>query len=72
MNLSRQGFIHSASMPSGGRIIVIAVDRANLYDESVERVGVEVEGIVQRHVNRRPIRRSGEFYESVFMGRKQC
>jgi len=57
-------------MPSGGRLIVIAGDRANLYDEIARMVGVEVENILQRHVNRRTGRRSGEFFESVFIWRK--
>lgn len=60
----------SKSMPSGGRFIVVAGDKANLYEGIAERVGVEVEAIVQRHVNRRTGRRSGEFYESVFIWRK--
>lgn len=58
------------SMPVGGRIIVVAGDKHNLYGDIARLVGVEVEAIVQRHVNRRTGRRSGEFYESVFIWRK--
>ena len=58
------------SMPAGGRMIVVASDRANLYEEIAALVGVEVEAILQRHVNRRTGRRSSEFYESVFIWRK--
>ncbi len=58
------------SMPPGGRMIVVASDRANLYDEIARLVGVEVEGIVKRHVNRRTGRRASEFYESIFIWRK--
>ncbi len=58
------------SMPPGGRIIVVAGDRFNLYDEIARLVGVEVEGTVHRHVNRRTGRRASEFYESVFIWRK--
>jgi hypothetical protein len=58
------------SMPAGGRMIVVASDRANLYEEIAALVGVEVEAILQRHVNRRTGRRSTEFYESVFIWRK--
>jgi DNA modification methylase len=58
------------AIPVGGRIIVIAADRANLYDEIARMVGVEVEAVVQRHVNRRTGRRSSEFYESVFIWRR--
>ncbi len=57
------------SMPRGGRMIVVASDRANLYDEIAPLAGIEVEGIVQRHVNRRTGRRAGEFYESIFIWR---
>ena len=58
------------SMPAGGRMIVVAHDKANLYDKIAELVSVEVEGVVKRHVNRRTGRRSSEFYESVFIWRK--
>jgi hypothetical protein len=58
------------SMPAGGRMIVVASDRANLYDDIAALVGVEIEAILQRHVNRRTGRRSSEFYESVFVWRK--
>lgn len=57
-------------MPSGGRLIVVAGDRDNLYGEIAAMVGVEVEAILQRHVNRRTGRRSSEFFESVFIWRK--
>jgi len=58
------------SLPTGGRMIVIAGDRASLYPEIANLAGLEVEATVQRHVNRRTGRRSGEFYESVFVWRK--
>jgi hypothetical protein len=61
----------SDSMPTGGRMIVVAGDRFHLYDEIASMVGVEVEGVVQRHVNRRTGRRSSEFYESVLIWRKR-
>jgi DNA modification methylase len=59
-------------LPSGGRIIVIARDPANLYGEIAAQIGVETEAVLQRHVNRRTGRRSGEFYEAVFIWRKCC
>ncbi len=59
-----------AAMPPGGRLIVVAGDRENLYGEIATMVGVEVEAILQRHVNRRTGRRSSEFFESVFVWRK--
>lgn len=58
------------AMPTGGRIIVVANDRSELYGEIADNIGVEVEDVVQRHVNRRTGRRSGEFYESIFIWRK--
>ena len=54
----------------GGRLIVVAADKANLYPEIATLVGVEIEAVVSRHVNRRTGRRKGEFYESVFIWRK--
>lgn len=59
-----------AAMPSGAPLIVVAGDRSNLYPRIAEMIGVKVEAVVQRHVNRRTGRRSGEFYESVFIWRK--
>jgi hypothetical protein len=60
-----------AAMPSGGPMIVIAGDKHGLYGEIADTLGVEVEAVVQRHVNRRTGRRSNEFYESVFVWRKR-
>lgn len=59
------------AMPSGGCLIVVAGDRANLYDEIANLIDVEVEAVLKRHVNRRTGRRAGEFYESVFIWRKR-
>jgi len=58
------------SLPSGGRMIVVANDRANLYEDIGNLVDIEVESIVQRHVNRRTGRRANEFFESIFIWRK--
>lgn len=58
------------SLKPGGRMIVVAADKANLYGEIANMVGIEVEATVLRHVNRRTGRRSGDFYESVFIWRK--
>ncbi|MFN2597266.1 MAG: DNA methyltransferase, partial [Pyrinomonadaceae bacterium] len=60
----------SDRLKPGGRMIVVAGDRANLYGDIAKKAGVEVEATVLRHVNRRTGRRSGEFYESVFIWRK--
>ncbi|HKZ71373.1 MAG TPA: DNA methyltransferase [Anaerolineales bacterium] len=58
------------SMQSGGRLIVIAGDKHGLYDEIGRLCEVEVEAVVNRHVNRRTGRRASEFYESIFVWRK--
>ncbi len=59
------------AMPTGGRLIVVAGDKHDLYPDVAERLGVDVEAVVKRHVNRRTGRRSSEFYESVFIWHKQ-
>lgn len=57
-------------IPSGCPIIVVAGDKYGLYDEIAKCCNVEVETVLQRHVNRRTGRRSSEFYESIFIWRK--
>lgn len=57
------------SLSRNGRIIVVANDKANLYGDIAKELGVGIEGIVQRHVNRRTGRRFNEFYESIFVWR---
>lgn len=59
-----------AAMPSGGRFIIVAGDKYDLYDEIARICDVEVEAVLKRHVNRRTGRRAGEFFESVFIWRK--
>lgn len=58
------------SMVLGGRVIIVANDRSNLYDDIATMAGFEIENVLERHVNRRTGRRSGEFFESVFIWRK--
>jgi hypothetical protein len=58
-------------MPKGGYMIVVAGDKYNLYPEIADRLSVEVEGVIDRHVNRRTGRRSTPFFESVFIWRKK-
>jgi DNA modification methylase len=59
------------SMHPKGRLIVVANDSNNLYGNIADSLDVTVENIIQRHVNRRTGRRSTEFYESIFIWRKQ-
>jgi hypothetical protein len=56
-------------MPPGAPVIVVAADTANLYPGIAQRAGLEPEGTVQRHVNRRTGLRTGDFYETVFVWR---
>jgi DNA modification methylase len=58
------------SMQSGGRVIVVAADRSNLYDKIANLAGLEIEDKLDRHVNRRTGRRSTEFFETIFIWRK--
>jgi hypothetical protein len=58
------------SMPTGGRLIVVVHDKSNLYYAIAKMCGVEIEAVVDRHVNRRTGRRFSEFFESVFVWRK--
>jgi hypothetical protein len=59
-----------SAMPSGRHLIVVAHDRAKIYDEIASDLKVKVEAVINRHVNRRTGRRGGEFFESVFIWRK--
>ena len=58
------------AVKAGGVIIVIAGDTYNLYSEIADKLGVKVEAVLKRHVNRRTGRRNSDFYESVFIWRK--
>jgi DNA modification methylase len=58
------------ALPPGGPLVVVAGDKYGLYDDIARLCGVEVEAVLNRHVNRRTGRRASEFYESVFVWRK--
>jgi hypothetical protein len=53
-----------------GVMVVVVGDRHDLYGGIAKRIGVRVEHILRRHVNRRTGRRSGDFYENVLVWRK--
>lgn len=55
------------SMDPGGRMVIVVHDRRNLYDDIAARLGFNVEYRLQRHVNRRTGRRSGDFFEDVMV-----
>lgn len=58
-------------LPKGGRMIVVAGDRHNLYPPLAEACNVKREATIHRHVNRRTGMRANEFYESVFIWQKR-
>lgn len=58
------------AMCPGGRLIVVANDKHQLYPLIADKIGVQQEAVLQRHVNRRTGRRSSEFFESIFIWRK--
>ena len=58
------------ALKPGGRMVVVVHDRRNLYEEIRGRLRVEMEHRLERHVNRRTGRRSGDFFESVIVWRK--
>ena len=59
------------SLSQRGRMVVIANDKHGLYDEVRQATGMLQEARLQRHVNRRTGRRSGDFYESVLVWRQE-
>lgn len=50
-----------------GRMIIVANDKEELYDQIRERVGLYEEAKVLRHVNRRTGRRTKPYFETVFI-----
>ena len=59
----------SRNLNRGARMVVVVHDRRNLYRKIASNLGFEVETELHRLVDRRTGRRSGEFYESVFVWR---
>ena len=57
----------TSALRPGGVLVVVAADRHGLYPNILGELGLCERGILQRHVNRRTGRRSGEFYESIFV-----
>lgn len=51
----------------GGKLIVVAGDKFNLYPEILNLPGIVHDITLKRHVNRRTGRRSSEFFESIFI-----
>ena len=55
------------SLAESGRMVVVVNDKLGLYDEICQNVGMKQETRLERHVNRRTGRRSGDFFESVLV-----
>ena len=53
----------------GAPVIVVVNDRRDLYPGILDAARLRVEERLERHVNRRTGRRSGEYFESVFVAR---
>jgi hypothetical protein len=57
------------SLAVGGVVVIVAGDRHELYPAIAHLAGFRQEAAVERHVNRRTGRRSGDFYEQVMVWR---
>jgi hypothetical protein len=58
----------SALLP-GSPVVVVIDDARGLYQEILERAGLELQERRRRHVNRRTGRRAGEFFEDILIAR---
>jgi DNA modification methylase len=55
------------SLAPGAPVVIVVNDRRGLYPDILERSGLQLEGRLERHVNRRTGRRAGEYFESVLI-----
>ena len=60
-----------SAMKRKGILIVVANDKYEIYPSIAEKLGVTTVGIIERHVNRRTGRRSGDFFERIFIWQKK-
>ena len=58
---------HAGSLAPGAPVLVVVNDRRDLYPAILERSGLRLVERLERHVNRRTGRRSGEYFESVLV-----
>ena len=58
--------MREASRP-GAPICIVVNYRRDLYPEILRRAGLRLDERLERHVNRRTGRRSGEYYESILI-----
>lgn len=65
-------FTHAAQhMRPGSPAVVVVHDKHDLYPEIAGACGFKVECVIERHVNRRTGRRAGEFFEEIYVWRRQ-
>jgi hypothetical protein len=57
----------SAALENGAPVVVVVNDRRHLYPEILSRAGLRLVDRLERHVNRRTGRRSGEYFESILV-----
>jgi hypothetical protein len=57
----------AAALRPGAPLIVVVNDRRELYPEILGRAGLRLVDRLERHVNRRTGRRSGEYFESILV-----
>jgi hypothetical protein len=60
----------ASSLAPGAPVVVVVNDRRDLYPEILGEAGLRIEERLERHVNRRTGRRSGEYFESIFVARR--
>ncbi|MGQ9532580.1 MAG: DNA methyltransferase [Desulfotomaculales bacterium] len=59
------------SLETGGRVVIVVHDRGEMYLRMAQELGFVVEAVLERHVNRRTGRRGAEFFERVYVWRKE-
>lgn len=57
------------AMRRGGVLVIVVHDRRRLYGAIAQALGVQVEHVFRRHVNRRTGRRGADFFEDVMVWR---
>ncbi len=60
-----------SSLRLGGKLIVVAGDKFNLYPAILNNLDLVHDATLRRHVNRRTGRREGNFFESIFIYTKR-
>jgi DNA modification methylase len=60
----------AACLRPGAPFAIVVNDRLGLYDDILERAGLQLESRALRHVNRRTSRRAGEYFEEILVARE--